>query len=167
MYRGIHTKYLWVWATTVICTLLPTTQWLRMIEFSPILAFALIIAKALGTPGGINAKIAAAGDLAIPVLRERAKIDKEAALEAYKTSKEIQKAKIAAGAMGATEKLIERDVQNTMRMAKKEIGPDGKMRYDGLTEEQIRAQTTAPFVGKFTQKEAIAAKEAIARFGPM
>jgi len=125
---------------------------------------ALIIAKALGTPGGINAKIAAAGDLALPVLRERAKLDKEAALEAYKTSKEIQKSKIAAGAMSATEKLIERDVQNTLRMAKvKERGPDGIIRYDGLTEEQIRAQTTAPFVGKFSQKEAMAAKEAIAR----
>ena len=125
---------------------------------------ALIVAKALATPGGINAKIAAAGDLALPVLRERAKLDKEAALEAYKTSKEIQKSKIAAGAMSATEKLIERDVQNTLRMAKvKERGPDGIIRYDGLTEEQIRAQTTAPFVGKFSQKEAMAAKEAIAR----
>jgi energy-coupling factor transporter ATP-binding protein EcfA2 len=125
---------------------------------------ALIIAKALGTPGGINAKIAAAGDLALPIIRDRAKLDKEATLEAYKTSKEIQKSKIAAGAMSATEKLIERDVQNTMRMAKvKQKNPDGTITYDGLTEEQIRAQTNAPFIGKMSGRDVIAGKEAIDR----
>jgi hypothetical protein len=41
---------------------------------------ALIVARALAVPGGINAKIAAAGELAMPVLRERAKLDKEATL---------------------------------------------------------------------------------------
>jgi hypothetical protein len=51
---------------------------------------ALIIARALAVPGGIGAKIAAAGELAMPLIRERAKIDREAVLKAYETSKEIK-----------------------------------------------------------------------------
>jgi hypothetical protein len=66
--------------------------------------------------------------------------------------------------MSATEKLIERDVQNTMRMAKvKQKNPDGTITYDGLTEEQIRAQTNAPFIGKMSGRDVIAGKEAIDR----
>jgi len=116
---------------------------------------ALIIAKALGTPGGINAKIAAAGDLALPVLRERAKLDKEATLEAYKTSKEIQKSKIAAGTLSAQQKLIESEIQNQKSLSKQITrDPDGTIRYDGLTEAEIRDRVQAPIFGKYTSKEA-------------
>jgi hypothetical protein len=116
---------------------------------------ALIIAKALGTPGGINAKIAAAGDLALPILRERAKLDKEATLEAYKTSKEIQKSKIAAGTLSAQQKLIESEIQNQKSLSKQITrDPNGTIRYDGLTEAEIRDRVQAPIFGKYTSKEA-------------
>jgi hypothetical protein len=116
---------------------------------------ALIVARALAVPGGINAKIAAAGELAMPVLRERAKLDKEATLEAYKTSKEIQKAKIAAGTLSAQQKLIESEIQNQKSLSKQITrDPDGTVRYDGLTEAEIRDRVQAPIFGKYTSKEA-------------
>jgi hypothetical protein len=116
---------------------------------------ALIVARALAVPGGINAKIAAAGELAMPVLRERAKLDKEATLEAYKTSKEIQKAKIAAGTLSAQQKLIESEIQNQKSLSKQITrDPDGTVRYDGLTEAEIRDKVQAPIFGKYTTKEA-------------
>jgi hypothetical protein len=43
---------------------------------------ALLIARALATPGGINAKLAAAADMAVPLMRERSKINREAVLKA-------------------------------------------------------------------------------------
>jgi energy-coupling factor transporter ATP-binding protein EcfA2 len=116
---------------------------------------ALIVARALAVPGGINAKIAAAGELAMPVLRERAKLDKEATLEAYKTSKEIQKAKIAAGTLSAQQKLIESEIQNQKSLSKQITrDPNGTVRYDGLTEAEIRDKVQAPIFGKYTTKEA-------------
>jgi hypothetical protein len=63
---------------------------------------ALLIARALATPGGINAKIAAAGEMALPLLRDRAKLDKEAVLKAYERTGELEKARITAGALTAT-----------------------------------------------------------------
>lgn len=126
---------------------------------------ALIIAKALGTPGGINAKIAAAGDLALPVIKERAKLDKEATLEAYKTSKEIQKSKIAAGALSSAQKEFEADIQNTKRIAIQEgkaiKGADGITRYDGLTEEEIRYQLSGPRMMKFSAGNVQEAQRAV------
>ena len=125
---------------------------------------ALIIAKALGTPGGINAKIAAAGDLALPVLRERAKLDKEATLEAYKTSKEIQKSKIAAGTLSAQQKLIESEIQNQKSLSKQITrDPNGTIRYDGLTEAEIRDRVQAPIFGKYTSKEAFEKEQRVAK----
>jgi hypothetical protein len=126
---------------------------------------ALIIAKALATPGGINAKIAAAGELTIPVLRERAKLDKEATLKAYETSKEIQKAKIAAGALSSAQKEFEADIQNTKNIAIQEgkaiKGADGIIRYDGLTEEEIRYQLSGPRMMKFGAGQVQEAQRAI------
>ena len=78
---------------------------------------ALIIAKALGTPGGINAKIAAAGDLALPIIRDRAKLDKEAVLKAYEKTSELEKARITAGALTGQQKLIRDDVEITKQRA--------------------------------------------------
>ena len=116
---------------------------------------ALIIAKALATPGGFNAKVQAASDLALPIIRDRAKLDKEATLEAYKTSKEIQKSKIAAGTLSAQQKLIESEIQNQKSLSKQITrDPNGTIRYDGLTEAEIRDRVQAPIFGKYTSKEA-------------
>jgi hypothetical protein len=126
---------------------------------------ALIIAKALGTPGGINAKIAAAGELAMPVIKERAKIDREAVLKAYEADKEIKKAKISAGALSAAQKEFEADIQNTKNIAIQEgkaiKGADGITRYDGLTEEEIRYQLSGPRMMKFGAGQVQEAQRAI------
>ena len=110
---------------------------------------ALIIAKALGTPGGINAKIAAAGDLALPIIRDRAKLDKEAVLKAYEKTSELEKARITAGALTGQQKLIRDDVEITKQRAIQE----GITRYNGLTEAEIRQRVMAPIFGKYTTKE--------------
>jgi hypothetical protein len=118
---------------------------------------ALIVARALATPGGINAKIAAAGELALPVLRDRAKLDKEAVLKAYERTGELEKARITAGALTGQQKLIEQDVQNQKTLAiqsgKVTYAPDGTVRYNGLTEAEIRDRIQAPIFGKYTAKE--------------
>ena len=115
---------------------------------------ALIVAKALATPGGINAKIAAAGEMAIPVLRERAKLDKEATLEAYKTMKEIEKTKISAGALSAQMKGLEETIrsQKAAAVARGTVTykPDGTPMYDGLTEAELREKVYATATGKFS-----------------
>ena len=115
---------------------------------------ALIIAKALGTPGGINAKIAAAGEMAIPVLRERAKLNKEATLEAYKTMKDIEKTKISAGALSAQMKGLEEAIrsQKAAAVARGTVTQraDGTMLYDGLTEAELREKVYATATGKFS-----------------
>jgi len=118
---------------------------------------ALLIARALATPGGINAKIAAAGEMALPLLRDRAKLDKEAVLKAYERTGEIEKARIAAGALTPQQKLIRDDVEITKQRAIQEgkaiVGPDGITRYNGLTEAEIRQRVMAPIFGKYTTKE--------------
>ena len=95
---------------------------------------AFIIAKALSTPGGINAKIQAAANLAMPIIKERSKLDREVTLEAYKTSKEMEKARIAAGKKDAAAQLEADIVANKIRQAKSIpgnviVGEDGITRY--------------------------------------
>jgi len=115
---------------------------------------ALIIAKALGTPGGINAKIAAAGDLALPVLRERAKLDKEAVLKAYEADKEITKAKISAGASSAQMKGIEESIRSQINLARDRnevtYREDGTPLYNGLSEADLRERAYSQATGKYT-----------------
>jgi len=118
---------------------------------------ALLIARALATPGGINAKIAAAGEMALPLLRDRAKLEKEAILKAYETSRDIKKAEIAAGALTGQQKLVREDVETTKQKAIQEgkvtYKPDGTPMYDGLTEVEIKQRVLAPIFGKYTAKE--------------
>ena len=118
---------------------------------------ALIVARALATPGGINAKIAAAGEMALPVLRERAKLDKEAVLKAYERTGELEKARITAGALTGQQKLVREDVETTKQKAIQEgkvtYKPDGTPMYDGLTEVEIKQRVLAPIFGKYTAKE--------------
>ena len=56
---------------------------------------ALILAKAIGTPGSISEKISKAADLAIPVVKQRDKQDKAVTLKAYELfkKKEAEQAK--------------------------------------------------------------------------
>jgi len=118
---------------------------------------ALIVAKALATPGGFNAKVQAAADLALPVMRQRSKLDKEAVLKAYEKTSELEKARITAGALTGQQKLIRDDVEITKQRAIQEgkvvVGPDGITRYNGLTEAEIRQRVMAPIFGKYTTKE--------------
>jgi len=132
---------------------------------------ALIVAKALATPGGFNAKVQAAADLALPIMRQRSKLDKEVVLEAYKTTKEIEKAKIAAGKRSPTQEILEESVQTQLNVAKKTKDPvTGETLYNGRTRDQIRNQVYAAYTQKITytqQQQAAAviekAKENIAR----
>jgi hypothetical protein len=67
---------------------------------------ALVLGKALSTPGGINAKIAAAGELALPIARAKSKQDKETVLKAYEAYREREKADIAAGKPSDSERAV-------------------------------------------------------------
>jgi TolA-binding protein len=112
---------------------------------------ALIIARALGTPGGINAKIAAAGELAMPLIRERAKIDREAVLKAYETNKEIRKAEIAAGKKDPASQFTEDYVANKIKIAQESKdgvvqGEDGITRYKVGNEYKTRAEIERDFL---------------------
>jgi hypothetical protein len=58
---------------------------------------ALILAKAIGTPGSISDKISKAADLALPVVRKRDKQDKAVTLKAYELFKKKEAEAIKAG----------------------------------------------------------------------
>jgi DNA-binding transcriptional regulator of glucitol operon len=124
---------------------------------------ALIVAKALATPGGFNAKVQAAADLALPIMRQRSKLDKDVVLEAYKTSKEIEKAKIAAGKRSPTQEILEESVLTQLNVAKKTKDPvTGETLYNGKTRDQIRAQVYAAYTQKIPyaqQQQAAALKQ--------
>ena len=115
---------------------------------------ALLVARALATPGGINAKIAAAGEMAIPLLRDRAKIDREAVLKAYETSKEIKKAEISAGASSAQMKGVEEVIRSQINLARDRnevtYRDDGTPLYNGLSEADLRERAYAQVSGKYT-----------------
>jgi hypothetical protein len=87
--------------------------------------------------------------LALPIMRQRSKLDKDVVLEAYKTSKEIEKAKIAAGKRSAQQEILEESVQTQLNVAKKTKDPvTGETLYNGKTRDQIRNQV----YGAYTQK---------------
>ena len=115
---------------------------------------ALVIARALAVPGGINAKIAAAGELAMPLIKERAKIDREAVLKAYETSKEIKKAEISAGASSAQMKGIEESIRSQINLARDRnevtYRDDGTPLYNGLSEADLRERAYSQATGKYT-----------------
>ena len=104
---------------------------------------AFIIAKALATPGGFNAKVAAAANLAMPIIKERSKLDREVTLEAYKTSKEMEKARIAAGKKDPAAQLEEDIVNRKIREATSIpgnviVGEDGIKRYKTPGSDKFR-----------------------------
>jgi DNA-binding CsgD family transcriptional regulator len=112
---------------------------------------AFIIAKALATPGGFNAKVAAAANLAMPIIKERSKLDRDVTLEAYKTSKEMEKARIAAGKKDPAAKFTEDYVENKIRVAQESKdgiiqGEDGITRYKVGNEYKTRAEIERDFL---------------------
>lgn len=103
---------------------------------------AFIIAKALATPGGFNAKIAAAANLAMPIIKERSKLDRDLVLKAYERTGELEKARIAAGKKDPAAQL-EQDIVNTkIRQATTSgdvaIGEDGVTRYKTPGSDKFR-----------------------------
>jgi len=103
---------------------------------------AFIIAKALATPGGFNAKIAAAANLAMPIIKERSKLDRDLVLKAYERTGELEKARIAAGKKDPAAQL-EQDIVNTkIRQATTSgdvaIGEDGITRYKTPGSDKFR-----------------------------
>jgi translation initiation factor 1 (eIF-1/SUI1) len=103
---------------------------------------AFIIAKALSTPGGFNAKIAAAANLAMPIIKERSKLDRDLVLKAYERTGELEKARIAAGKKDPAAQL-EQDIVNTkIRQATTSgdvaIGEDGITRYKTPGSDKFR-----------------------------
>jgi hypothetical protein len=112
---------------------------------------AFIIAKALATPGGFNAKVAAAANLAMPIIKERSKLDRDVTLEAYKTSKEMEKARIAAGKKDPAAKFTEDYVSNAINIAEQTeggviTGEDGLTRYKVGNEYKTRAEIERDFL---------------------
>ena len=112
---------------------------------------AFIVAKALATPGGFNAKVAAAANLAMPIIKERSKLDRDITLEAYKTSKEMEKARIAAGKLDPAAKFTEDYVENKIRVAQESKdgiiqGEDGITRYRVGNEYKTRSEIERDFL---------------------
>ena len=111
---------------------------------------ALLIARALATPGGINAKIAAAADMALPLMRERSKINRESVLKAYEKESELEKARITAGKKDPAAQLTEDVVNKKIAIAVgipggTMTGADGVVRYkvgdEFKTRDEIALET--------------------------
>jgi len=80
---------------------------------------ALIISRALATPGKIADKIRAATELAIPFAKEKRKGKREIALKAYESFKDKEKTQIAAGKQGDVGQLIDRYVAGKIKAGDK------------------------------------------------
>jgi hypothetical protein len=112
---------------------------------------AFIIAKALSTPGGFNAKVAAAANLAMPIIKERSKLDRELVLKAYERTGELEKARIAAGKKDPAAKFTEDYVSNAINIAEQVeggviTGEDGLTRYKVGNEYKTRAEIERDFL---------------------
>ena len=112
---------------------------------------AFIIAKALATPGGFNAKVAAAANLAMPIIKERSKLDRELVLKAYERTGELEKARIAAGKKDPAAKFTEDYVSNAINIAEQTeggviTGEDGLTRYKVGNEYKTRAEIERDFL---------------------
>jgi len=95
---------------------------------------ALIIAEALKTGGGLNAKIDAATKLALPIARSRAKEDKAVTLTAYKIAKDkektLQAAQIKANTPSANQKNINTQIDMLYKSHKKDEGEKAMSKED-------------------------------------
>ena len=97
---------------------------------------ALILAKAVGTPGSISEKISKAADLALPVIRKRDKQDKAITLKAYELFK---KKEAEQGKKTASQKDIEATADALIKMGDKrpraEIIADIRIKAAGFDRE--------------------------------
>jgi hypothetical protein len=100
---------------------------------------ALIIGKALATPGPIANKIQVASDLSLGLAKERGKTSRDITLKAYENYKDLEKAEIAAGKLSEQQKLIN-DALNTEMSNAKVIAKNekGEVTYDGKTVPELR-----------------------------
>lgn len=80
---------------------------------------ALIVSRALATPGTIADKIRAATELAIPLVKEKRKGRREIALKAYEAFKDKEKTQIAAGKRGETGQIIDQYVAGRIKAGDK------------------------------------------------
>jgi len=80
---------------------------------------ALIVSRALATPGTIADKIRAATELAIPLVKEKRKGRREIALKAYEAFKDKEKTQIAAGKKGEVGQLIDQYVAGRIKAGDK------------------------------------------------
>lgn len=80
---------------------------------------ALIVSRALATPGTIADKIRAATELAIPLVKEKRKGKREIALKAYEAFKDKEKTQIAAGKKGEVGQLIDTYVAGKIKAGDK------------------------------------------------
>ena len=80
---------------------------------------ALIISRALATPGTIADKIRAATELAIPLVKEKRKGQRDVVLKAYEAYKDKEKTQIAAGKKGEVGQLIDQYVAGKIKAGDK------------------------------------------------
>jgi hypothetical protein len=80
---------------------------------------ALIVSRALATPGTIADKIRAATELAIPLVKEKRKGRREIALKAYEAFKDKEKTQIAAGKKGDVGQLVDTYVTGKIKSGDK------------------------------------------------
>jgi hypothetical protein len=87
----------------------------------------------------------------MPIIKERSKLDRDVTLEAYKTSKEMEKARIAAGKLDPAAKFTEDYVSNAINIARETkdgviTGEDGLTRYKVGNEYKTRAEIERDFL---------------------
>ena len=100
---------------------------------------ALIVGKALATPGPIANKIQVASDLSLGLAKERGKTSKDITLKAYENYKDLEKAEIAAGKLSEQQKLINEALNTEMSNAKTIIKNEkGEITYDGKTVPELK-----------------------------
>jgi|GEM_PF-1369236 len=98
---------------------------------------ALIVSRALATPGTIADKIRAATELAIPLVKEKRKGRREIALKAYESFKDKEKAQIAAGKKGELGQLIDQYVEGKRTEGDKR--PEATIRKEFIEERYLGA----------------------------
>tara|TARA_A100001391_G_scaffold147759_1_gene105247 strand:+ start:943 stop:2232 length:1290 start_codon:yes stop_codon:yes gene_type:complete len=100
---------------------------------------ALILAKAIGTPGSISDKISKAADLALPVVRKRDKQDKAVTLKAYELFKKKEAEQAKRDAPTSTQKDIESVAEALIRQgdkrSKADIVADIRIKAAGFDKE--------------------------------
>ena len=100
---------------------------------------ALIIGKALATPGPIANKVQVASDLSLGLAKDRGKTSRDITLRAYENYKDLEKAEIAAGKLTESQKMVQDALSTEMSNAKVVAKNEkGEMTYDGKTIPELK-----------------------------